>query len=89
MAKKYQLKVESAETVSLEPVEVEIEAVETPSEAFEPVGKAMTHTVGVNDTWAVLGAKYKPEGKTGFQHAVYLHKLNNGATLRPGMVVKL
>lgn len=89
MAKKYQLKVESAETVSLEPVEAEIEAVETPSEAFEPAGKVITHTVGVNDTWAVLGAKYKPQGKTGFEHAVYLQKLNNGASLRPGMVVKL
>jgi len=89
MAKKYQLKVATSETVSLEPVEAEIEAVETPSEASQPVGKVITHTAGIGDTWAALGAKYKPQGKTGHEHATYLHKLNNGATLRPGMVVKL
>lgn len=89
MAKKYQLKVKSTETVALEPVEVKIEATSDPLEPFQAVSSTKTYTAGPNDTWAVLGAKYKPEGKTGFQHATYLHKLNNGATLHPGMIVKL
>lgn len=89
MAKKYQLKVESTETVSLEPIEAEIGATSDPLEPFEPASKVKTYKVGPDDTWAILGAKHKPAGKTGFQHAVYLQKLNNGAALRPGMVVKL
>lgn len=78
MAKKYQLKVESSETVAFEPVVEEI-----------LVEKELEHVVAAGDTWASLGARFKPKGVTTHEHAKLLHVKNNGCVLRAGVVVKL
>lgn len=75
--------------VEIEPQEDPQEALEAPVEAPVAVERPKTYTVQDGDTYASLGDKFKPAGKSKHEHAKHLFALNNGKALIHGTVIKL
>lgn len=75
--------------VGPEAEEAVLEAAEAPVEELPVVGQANTHIAQDGDTYASLGDRFKPAGKTKHEHAVHLFTLNGGKPIIPGTVIKL
>lgn len=79
----------AVETEVEEVLEAPQEALEAPVEAPADIEQAKTYTAQDGDTYASLGDKFKPAGKTKHEHAKHLFALNGGKSIVPGTVIKL
>lgn len=77
-------------------IEAGLESAEEIVEAVEPLieipivkAKAGVYLAVDGDTYAAIGARLAPKGKTGFEYATELVEKNNGKTLAEGTEVIL